>query len=229
MRKLYSIGLIRGLLWQILGTALGIGILTGIRLLSGWPAWKAESAAVFGALLGSLFFVYGIGAVDDWIKVAAGKEVHEPDESDWGRMRYYGVSLDHKVIGIQYLVLSLVLMVVGGSFALIFRSELASTGLQFLTLMEYNTFMSLHGMVMIVGILVGVARLLNYLITMMIGARDMAFPRLNAFSFWLAVPASLILLSSMALGGFDTGWTGYPPLSARAPIGAQTVFLGASL
>jgi cytochrome c oxidase subunit 1 len=229
MRKIYSIGLVRGVLWQILGTALGIGILTGIRYLMGLPPWKAESACVFGALLGAFFFVYGIGAVDDWIKVANGKEVFEPDESGWGMKRYFGVSYDHKVIGIQYLALSLVLLVVGGSFALVFRSELTSTGMQFLTLMEYNTLMSLHGMVMIIGILVGVAAFMNYLVPMMIGARDMAFPRLNAFSFWLAVPASIILLSSMALGGFDTGWTGYPPLSARAPIGIQMFFLGVSL
>ena len=229
MRRLYSIGLVRGVLWQILGTALGIGILTGIRVLLRLPPWKAEAAFVFGALLGALFFLYGVGVVNDWIKVASGKEVHERDESDWGRMRYFGVSLDHKVIGIQYLVLALVLMGVGGTFALIFRSELANTGLQFLTLMEYNTLMSLHGMVMIIGILVGVAAFMNYLIPMMIGARDMAFPRLNAFGFWLAVPASIILLSSMALGGFDTGWTGYPPLSARAPIGIQMFFLGVSL
>jgi cytochrome c oxidase subunit 1 len=229
MRKFYSIGLVRGILWQILGTALGIGILTGIRFLMGLPPWKAESAFVFGALLGSFFFIYGIGAVDDWIKMANGEEVFEPDESQWGMRRYFSVSYDHKVIGIQYLALSLVLLVVGGSFALIFRSELASTGMQFLTLMEYNTLMSLHGMVMIIGILVGVAAFMNYLVPMMIGARDMAFPRLNAFGFWLAVPASIILLSSMALGGFDTGWTGYPPLSARAPIGIQMFFLGVSI
>jgi cytochrome c oxidase subunit 1 len=185
MRKFYSIGLIRGVLWQILGTAIGIGILTGIRLLLRLPAWKPESAITFGALLGALFFVYGIGAVDGWLKEAAGREAPEPDESSWGSGRYFGVSLDHKVIGIQYLVLSLVLMAVGGTFAMIFRSELASTGLQFLTLMEYNTLMSLHGMVMIIGILVGVAAFMNYLIPMMLGARDMAFPRLNAFGFWL--------------------------------------------
>jgi cytochrome c oxidase subunit 1 len=229
MRKIYSIGLVRGLLWQIVGTAVGIGILTGIRYLLRLTPWKPESAFVFGALLGALFFVYGIGAVDGWIKVASGKEAPEPDETNWGRARYFGVSLDHKVIGIQYLVLSLVLMLVGGSFAMVFRTELANTGLQFLTLMEYNTLMSLHGMVMIVGILVGVAAFMNYLIPMMIGARDMAFPRLNAFAFWLAVPASIILISSMALGGFDTGWTGYPPLSVRAPIGIQMFFLGVSL
>lgn len=229
MRKIYSIGLVRGLLWQILGTAVGIGILTGIRYLFGLTPWKPESAAVFGALLGALFFVYGVGAMDGWGKVARGEEAPEPDESNWGRMRYFGVSLDHKVIGIQYLFLAMILMVVGGSLALLFRSELASTGLQFLTLMEYNTFMSLHGMVMIIGILVGVGGMMNYLVPMMIGARDMAFPRLNAFAFWLAVPASIILISSMALGGFDTGWTGYPPLSVRAPIGIQMFFLGVSL
>ena len=149
--------------------------------------------------------------------------------SNLGWRRYFGVSLDHKVIGIQYLALALVLMSVGGSFALIFRSELANTGMQFLTLMEYNTLMSLHGMVMIVGILIGIAAFMNYLVPLLIGTRDMAFPRLNAFAFWLAVPAGLILLSSLVLGGFDTGWTGYPPLSARAPIGMQMFFLGVSL
>jgi cytochrome c oxidase subunit 1 len=116
--------------------------------------------------------------------------------------------------------------VVGGSFALVFRSELAAPGLQFLTLRWYNTLMSLHGIVMIIGILVGVAGVINYLVPLLIGAQDMAFPRLNAFSFWIAVPGVVLLLSSLALGGFDTGWTGYPPLSARAPVGMQMFFLG---
>jgi len=230
MRKFFSLGLVRGLLWQILGTAIGIGILTGIRQLLGLAPWKPEPAMVFGALLGAMFFLYGVGVLNDWIRVAAGKEIQEHiDETGLGWRRYFGASLDHKVIGIQYLTLSLVLMVVGGTFALIFRSELATTGMQFLTLMEYNTLMSLHGIVMIVGILVGIAAFMNYLVPMLIGARDMSFPRLNAFAFWLAVPAGIILLSSLVLGGFDTGWTGYPPLSVRAPIGMQMFFLGISL
>jgi cytochrome c oxidase subunit 1 len=54
----------------------------------------------------------------------------------------------------------------------------------------------------------------------------MAFPRINAFSFWIAVPAAVILLSSMGLGGFDTGWTGYPPLAQRAPVGIQMFYVG---
>ncbi len=230
MKKHSPLGIFRGFIWQIFGTILGIGIVTGIRALTGLPAWKAEPAIVFGALLGALLFLYGVGAVDDWLKWAAGKETEDHlDDSHLGWKRYFGVSLDHKVIGIQYLGLSFVLLSFGGIFALIFRTELAETGMQFLTFIEYNTLMSLHGMVMIVSILIGIAAFMNYLIPLLIGARDMAFPRLNAFSFWIAVPAGVILLSSMLLGGFDTGWTGYPPLSARAPLGMQMFFLGVSL
>ena len=230
MKKIFSLGLVRGLLWEILGTALGIGFVTLIRLLMGLPAWKAEPAVVFGALLGALFFLYGVGILDDWLKWAAGEETEDHlDDSHLGWRRYFGPSLDHKVIGVQYLALSLLLMGVGGTFALTFRTELAQTQMQFLTLNQYNTLMSLHGMVMIVSILLGIAAFMNYLVPMLIGARDMAFPRLNSFSFWIAVPAGLILLSSLFLGGFDTGWTGYPPLSARAPLGMQMFFLGVSL
>jgi cytochrome c oxidase subunit 1 len=113
-----------------------------------------------------------------------------------------GVSYDHKVI-VPIPGPIIVLMAVDSSFALTFRLSWSMVCNS--DLMEYNTLMSLHGMVMIIGILVGIGAFMNYLIPLMLGARDMAFPRLNAFSFWLAVPASLILLSSMALGGFDTG------------------------
>ena len=197
MKKFFSIGLIRGLLWQVVGTGIGVGIVTLVRVLMGLPAWKAEPATVFGALLGVFFFLAGVGAFTDWYKMAMGEEVEEmPDESNLGAMRYFGVSLDHKVIGIQYMVFAIILMSVGGVFALIFRTELAETGMQFLTLMEYNTLMSLHGIVMIVSILVGIAAIMNYAVPLLIGARDMAFPRLNAFSFWIAVPSGLVMLSS---------------------------------
>jgi len=230
MKKFFSLGLIRGLIWQVIGTGIGVGFVTLLRVLMGLPAWKAEPATVFGALLGVLFFLIGVGAITDWYKMAKGEEVEEmTDESHLGKMRYFGASLDHKVIGIQYMVLSIILMSVGGMFALIFRTELAETGMQFLTLIEYNTLMSLHGIVMIVSILVGIAAIMNYTVPLLLGASDMAFPRLNAFSFWIAVPSGLVLLSSLFLGGFDTGWTGYPPLSVRAPLGMQMFFLGVAL
>jgi cytochrome c oxidase subunit 1 len=230
MRKILSLGLVRALLWQGLGTILGIGFVVLVRLLMGLPPWKAEPAVVFGGLVGALAFLYGVGILDDWLKWAAGEETPEGhDDSHLGWRRYFGPCLDHKVIGIQYLVYSFVLLAVGGSFALIFRAELSEVQMQFLSLGQYNTLMSLHGMVMIVSILIGIAALMNYAVPLLIGAADMAFPRLNSFAFWLAVPAGLILLSSLFLGGFDTGWTGYPPLSARAPLGVQMFFLGVSL
>ncbi|HTX90946.1 MAG TPA: cbb3-type cytochrome c oxidase subunit I [Anaerolineales bacterium] len=231
MRKFFSLGLVRGLIWQVIGTAFGIGLVTGVRALMRLPAWKAEPAVVVGALFGALFFLYGVGVLDDWLKWANGEETsdEEVDETGLGRRRYFGASQDHKVIGIQYLTLALILFTVGGTFALIFRTELVKPGMQFLTPLEYNTLMSLHGIVMIVGILIGISAFMNYTVPLLIGARDMAFPRLNAFSFWIAVPAGIILLSSLFLGGFDTGWTGYPPLSVRAPLGMQMFFLGVSL
>jgi len=234
MKKILSTGLMRGLFFQILGTLAGAGFVTLVRFGMGLKFWGwdkttygfTEPAWVFGGLIGVLSFLYGTRVLDDWLKWAAGKETHEEHHDPPGWIRFFGPSLDHKVIGIQYTVTSLILLSVGGLFALIFRAELAASGLQFLNPDLYNTLMSLHGIVMIVSILLGIAGVMNYLVPMMIGAADMTFPRLNAFSFWIAVPAAVLLLSSLALGGFDTGWTGYPPLSARAPLGMQMFFLG---
>jgi cytochrome c oxidase subunit 1 len=130
------------------------------------------------------------------------------------------------VIGLQYGFTSLVVFAVAGLFAMIFRTELAAPGLQFLKPEQYNTFMSLHGIVMIAGILMGVAAMSNFLVPVMVGANDMAFPRLNAFAFWINVPGAILVLSSLFFGGFDTGWTGYPPLGVKAPMGIQFFYLG---
>jgi cytochrome c oxidase subunit 1 len=235
MKKLFTSALMRGLLCQIVGWLVGALFLTGIRVLMGLNAFDmghyffTEPAWVFGALVGALTYVAGTGAMTDWFKWARGEEVPEHREDPPGWEKYLNVSLDHKVIGVQYAVTALFLLSVGGLFALIFRTELAYSGLQFLTLQEYNTLMSLHGIVMIIGILLGVAGLMNYLAPLLIGAQDMAFPRLNAFSYWIAPPAAVLLLTTLVLGGFDTGWTGYPPLSERAPLGMQMFFLGVAV
>ncbi|MBV6392653.1 MAG: hypothetical protein KPEEDBHJ_01876 [Anaerolineales bacterium] len=234
-------GITRGLVWQVVGTLIGGLFVALIRLVMGLPAFGdfffTEPSWVFGGLTGVLSFIVGVGVVDDWIKWARGldtPEHHEEHYSDW--RKYFGVSVDHKVIGVQYTVTALLLIAVGGLFALIFRTELAASKLQFLTDQTqlfgqngpqlFNTLMSLHGMIMIVSILLGISGIINYVVPLLLGAQDMAFPRLNAFSYWIAVPAAVLLLSSLFLGGFDTGWTGYPPLSARAPVGMQMFFLG---
>jgi cytochrome c oxidase subunit 1 len=227
MKRIWSIGIIRGLVFQILGTLIGTGFFYLIRVLLGL-GWKTEPTIVIGGLVGAIFFMIGLGGFKDWWNSALGNDVLEPHEvkSARGIKRYFDFTLDHKVVGVQYGVLSMVLLSVGGSLALIFRVELASSGLQILDFVQFNTLVGLHGMVVIISILTGISALGNYLMPLLIGAEDMAFPRLNAFSFWIAIPASFILLSSMFFGGFETGWTAYPPLSVRGPMGIQMFFLG---
>jgi cytochrome c oxidase subunit 1 len=227
MKRFFSIGLVRGLLFQIIGTALGIGLVYLIQTLQGL-ALNPEPAWVVGGAIGAMTFMVGVGAFRDWWLLAQGKTAPEPHavEDQPGSMRYLSLSYDHKVIGIQYGVTSLLLLALGGTFALIFRTELNQTSLQFLSYLEFNTLVGMHGMLLIVSILLGIAAIGNYLTPLLIGAKDMAFPRLNAFGYWLAVPAAVLLVMAMPLGGFETGWTGYPPLSVRGPMGIQMFFLG---
>lgn len=245
--------LVKGLLSQVLGTIVGMAFVWMLRILTGAaPAVDGshlEPSLVGGAVIGALAFLVGAGVFDDWFKWTRGEETddhQQHDSSKPGWWRYFSVDYDHKVIGIQYGLTSIIVLGLGGIFALLFRIELAQEGITFLNneIFEmlglvgsgrlqhatgadlYNSFMSLHGMVMIASILLGVGALSNYLVPLMIGANDMAFPRLNAFAFWVNVPGALLLVGSLFFGGFDTGWTGYPPLSVRAPIGVQLFLLG---
>ena len=239
--KFLSTGFVRGLIAQIVGTFVGMAIVMAIRVIAGLPAWNREPVIVGGVLIGAIAFMVGAGVLSDWAKWARGEKTsddHDPDPNQPNWLRYFNVDFDHKIIGVQYGVTSVLLLGFGGVFALLFRTELAASGLNFLNseIFEillgysgpdlYNTLMSLHGIVMIASILLGVGALSNYLVPLLIGANDMAFPRLNAFAFWINVPGALVLVSSLFLGGFDTGWVGYPPLSLRAPLGMQMFLMG---
>lgn len=248
--RFFSTGLFRGLIAQILGTAVGMAATMAVRVLMGLPAWSGtdvtvqEPVIVIGVIVGAIAFLVGVGSFDEWLRWARGKPANDnidPDPSKPNWMRYFSVDYDHKVIGVQYGVTSILLLGIGGTFALLFRTELAQSGITFLnsdifeTLLGYssehlfNTLMSLHGIVMIASILLGVGALSNYLVPLLIGANDMAFPRLNSFAFWVNVPGAIILVSSLFFGGFDTGWVGYPPLSLRAPLGMQMFLIGVYL
>jgi cytochrome c oxidase subunit 1 len=229
MRTILSLGLVRGIIAQIIGTALGMGLTAVIRVLLGLPAWKAEPLTVVGAIVGGIAFLIGVGAVTDWFKWARGQETplhHGPPADKPAWTRYFDVDYSHKIIGVQYVITGIVLLLLAGGLALIFRVELVKTGLQFLSADAYNTTMSAHGIIMIASILLGIGGMANYLVPLMIGASDMAFPRLNAFAFWINVPGAIMVVAAIFVGGWDTGWTGYPPLSALAPLGVQLFFLG---
>ncbi len=135
------------------------------------------------------------------------------------------VTVDHKRLGILYVVYAIFFLLVAGAEALAMRIQLAIPGNHFVGPETYNELFTMHGttMVFLVGmpILFGFA---NYLVPLMVGARDMAFPRLNAFSFWLTAFGGLLLYFSF-IGGFglygmgnapDVGWFAYAPLTAKA-------------
>jgi cytochrome c oxidase subunit 1 len=226
--SLMSVGLVRGLVGQLIGTLLGLALVTLIRgIIGSSPVWSPEPAWIAAAIFGGLGFLIAIGTMDDWFSWWRGIPtpfVHgprHPGQPTWAR--YLDVDYNHKVIGIQYGVTGLILLMIGGSFALVFRTELTRSGLQFLDPNTYNTFMGMHGWVAIVAIFLGIGGMANYLVPLMLGADDMAFPRLNAFAFWINVPGIVLLLVSLYYT-WDSGWTLYPPLSLRGSPGFQLVF-----
>jgi cytochrome c oxidase subunit 1 len=131
-------------------------------------------------------------------------------------LRKYLFSTDHKTIGKQYLITGIAMAILGGTLAILFRINLAHPG--FLTNEQYNTFVTYHGAIMFfwVAMPILLGGFGNILIPLMIGARDMAFPTLNMFSYWVFFVSSVILIISFFVpgGAFSGGWTVYPPLSA---------------
>ncbi|MDY7007934.1 MAG: cytochrome c oxidase subunit I [Cyanobacteriota bacterium] len=137
--------------------------------------------------------------------------------------RYFSFSTDHKVIGIQYLVTSFIFFLVGGIFAMVIRGELMTPESDLVDRTIYNGMFTMHGTIMLFlwtfPSLVGLA---NYLVPIMIGARDMAFPRLNAAAFWMVPVVGILMIGSFfAPGGpAQAGWWSYPPVSIQNPTGS---------
>src|SRR5579859_5610543 len=186
----------------------------------GVPNDDAVAAAVYTAWV--IFFFIGIGAFDGVFKWGfARREQTTAEELQWagkdqGLWRYFRYTTDHKVVGMQYLATVFVLFFAGSIGAFMIRLEQSTPGAIFFTPSTYNTIVGMHGILMIVAAIIMVSGPFgNFILPIMIGARDMAFPRLNALSYWLLFSALPIFLSTLALGGFQTGWTGYAPLAVQ--------------
>jgi cytochrome c oxidase subunit I len=124
---------------------------------------------------------------------------------------------DHKKIGIMYLVLTFVFFVLGGVEALMMRLQLSQADNTLLDPQTFNQLFTMHGTTMIFLFVVPVmAGFGNYFVPLMIGARDMAFPKLNAFSFWMLAAGGVVFYVSIFFSPPECGWTCYPPLSEKA-------------
>jgi cytochrome c oxidase subunit 1 len=150
--------------------------------------------------------------------MAVNVESVQPYRADWkrGRVTSWLTTVDHKRIGILYIWTSLFFFALGGIMALLMRTQLATPNEHFLTKNSYNEVLTMHGTTMIFLVIVPIlAGFGNYLVPLMVGARDMAFPRLNALSYWLFLLGGIVLMLSFfsSHGAARAGWTSYVPLS----------------
>tara|TARA_Y100000815_G_scaffold33644_1_gene28003 strand:+ start:1080 stop:2660 length:1581 start_codon:yes stop_codon:yes gene_type:complete len=152
---------------------------------------------------------------------------HHHDEIPKGLSRWL-YTTNHKDIGTLYLWFSFIMFIIGGAMALVIRAELFQPGLQLVNPHFFNQMTTVHALVMIFGaIMPGFVGFANWLVPLMIGAPDMALPRMNNWSFWLLPFAGTLLIGSLFVpgGGPAAGWTIYPPLSIQTGMGMDfTIF-----
>ena len=125
------------------------------------------------------------------------------------------LTLDHKRIGVMYLWSVLIAFLIGGVFALLIRTELLTPGKTIMEADTYNEMFTLHGTIMVFLFIIPAipAALGNFFLPIQLGAKDVAFPRLNLLSYYLYVLGSLVAIGSIIVGHIDTGWTFYTPYS----------------
>ncbi|MBC7461459.1 MAG: cbb3-type cytochrome c oxidase subunit I, partial [Thermoleophilia bacterium] len=183
-------GLLRGLAGMAVGFAFGAAVTMLIRMAFGLQAYSEGPIVVIGIVSAYFAYIGGLGGWYSWLWYARGAATEVDDHANHGSRgdwkRFFIFNTDHKVIGLQYLVVVFFFMLSGGAFAEGIRAELANPALQFFKDGgQYNEALSLHGVIMlflfIIPVFSGIA---NYIVPIMLGAIDMAYPKLNALSFW---------------------------------------------
>ncbi len=221
------------ILWAMAGGVIGylIGHWLGNVIASGYPQTAGASdqndvAIVLGLSLGVVGWMAGIGGLTYPLAKVLGYEVRPaPPEHSW--VRYFRMTDDHKVVGMQYVVGVLLFFFTGGLLAMLIRTELLSPTSHVFGPGTYIAIVSEHGTIMMMMASSAVAGTLgNFLIPLMIGARRMAYPRVEAFSFWIFAAGYLVIVSALFFGGFPTGWTGYAPLQTQASGGMDSYLVG---
>ncbi|WP_278361111.1 cbb3-type cytochrome c oxidase subunit I, partial [Idiomarina abyssalis] len=150
---------------------------------------------------------------------------HDHKPSGIGRWLF---TTNHKDIGSMYLWFSFIMFLTGGAMAMVIRAELFQPGLQLVEPHFFNQMTTVHGLIMVFGaVMPAFTGLANWMIPMMIGAPDMALPRMNNWSFWILPFAFIILLGSLFMegGGPAFGWTFYAPLSTTYSSDSTALFV----
>jgi len=191
----------------------GVNVTNQVHIIT-MACWAIGFMAGLGSFVGPFRWVLGHDNTHADEMFLAGK--------DQGVWRYFRFTTDHKVVGIQYLVLTMTMLGAGGTMAMLIRTNLITPNSGFLGPQAYNSLVGLHGLTMILATIIMITGPFgNFIVPLMIGARDMAFPRLNALSLWLLVAMLPVLYSAAFLGGIPTGWTGYTPLADQGPGGVN--------
>jgi cytochrome c oxidase subunit 1 len=188
-----------------------------------------------GYLFGTIGWLAGLGFFNYPLSRLAGRPPSVRHDELGGVGRYFRLCTDHKVVGIQYFFGVGIFFFIGGLNAMLMRTELLRPVEKAWPAGQYLSLVGLHGTMMIMmtsAFIVG--PFANFFVPLMIGARRLAFPRIEALTFWLTPLAGLVLMSAIARGGFPTGWTGYAPLADEARAGMDAyifafILIGTSL
>src|SRR5215468_6428697 len=214
-------GLIGAVIGWLIGNWLGLQVQSasanfaqGLSDVRDWPV-------VLGYLFGTVGWLAGLGIFNDLFRLMAGRPLPDIEHAPVGGLaKYFRYTLDHKVVGIQYLFGMITYFLTGGLFAMAIRTELLSPTYHIFSPSAYLMVVGEHStmmMMMMSSVILGPFG--QYFAPLMIGSKRMAFPRIEALGFWLTPPAYVILLSGILFGGFPTGWTGYAPLNIQATQG----------
>jgi cytochrome c oxidase subunit 1 len=223
VRRLIGFNLLTAVVLGVVGFYVGwwLGHQVTAKSIAYFSETNQNDIALFVAyLVGVIGFLVGLGFANYPVQRLLGKPPSLREKEQNGVRRYFGLCTDHKVVGIQYLLGIGAFIFVGGLNAMLIRFELMRPAHLVWNGNNYLTLVGVHGTMMMGMMTSGIlGPFANYLVPLMIGARRMAFPRIEALTFWLLMAAGTILMTTFAFGGFPTGWTGYAPLSEQANMG----------
>jgi cytochrome c oxidase subunit 1 len=193
-----------------------------------WEAKTNENdvALLLAYVFGVIGFLIGLGFANYPVSRLLGRPASLREKEQEGFGRYFGLCTDHKVVGFQYLIGIGVFFFIGGLNAMLIRTELLHPTPTVVGPNQYISLVGMHGTMMMGMMTSGIlGPFANYFVPILIGARRMAFPRIEALTFWLLMAAGFILVSTIFFGGFPTGWTGYQPLNDQAVMGMDSYII----